>query len=119
MYLRMFDGVRMSRLALAEAIGLIYERAGAPHLAPLPPIDRGRRKLAGVRADARAVLRHRLRREPTVAELAVEVAKRYPRGDPNRCEAAATTLERLIADAQRFEYSLPGLESITGRLPLP
>lgn len=119
MYLRMFEGERMSWLARAEAIGLIYERAGAPQLAPVPAIDRNPRKLPGVRANARAVLRDRLHREPTVAELAVEVAKRYPRGDPARCEGAIKTLERLVHDAHRFEYVLLGLESITGRLPLP
>ena len=119
MYLRMFEGVQMSLLARAEAIGLIYEKAGAPQLAPVRAIDRDPRKLPGVRENARAVLRDRLHREPTVAELAVEVAKRYPRGDLDRCEAAVKTLERLVHDARRFEYALPGLESITGRLPLP
>jgi len=119
MYLRMFAGERMSWLARAEAIGLIYEKAGAPHLAPVPAIDRDPQKLPSVRANARALLRDRLHRKPTVAELAVEVAKRYPRGDPDRCEAAVKTLERLVHDAQRFEYVFLGLESITGRLPLP
>jgi hypothetical protein len=117
MYLRMIVGERMTWLARAELIGLVYETAGAPHLAPVPAIDRDLQKLSRVRADARTVLGNRLDREPTLVELAIEVAKRYRRG--NRCESAVRTLERLVNDAERFEYVLLGLEGITGRLPLP
>jgi hypothetical protein len=107
----------MSLLARAEAVNYRFELAGAPHLSPLPPIDSDAVRLADNRRASAANLRHRLRRQPTAVELAVDVALFYRGRGWTSGETAVRTMHRLIREAQRYEFVFPGLP--TGRDQLP
>src|SRR5208282_999086 len=103
MYLRSLHGQRMSYLAVAEYVGNVYQRAGAPHLSPVPPIDDDANRLARVRRESRSLLKRRLHREPTEVEHAVEVARTY-RTSERAAETARKKVRRLIAEAEQYEY---------------
>jgi hypothetical protein len=123
MYLRSLSGQQMSYLAVAEYVGNVYQRAGAPHLSPIPPIDDDADRLARVRRESQSLLKESLRkrgleRDPTEVEHAVEVARTY-RTSERAAEAARKKVRRLIAEAEQYEYAFPGLEATTGRQPLP
>ncbi len=109
---------------------------------PVPPIDYNDQRLREVRANvqgppsksggisdsdttglkqaAPGYLRLLLRRDPTDAEVAAEVAERYA---PERREGAPANVEkkmgRLVKEAKTYEYVHLGNEHLTGRAPLP
>jgi hypothetical protein len=116
MYVRALSGQQMSYLAVAEYVGNVFQRASAPHLSPVPPIDDDLNRLARVRRESRSLLRRRLHREPTEVEHAVEVTRTY-RTSERAAETVRKKVRRLIAEAERYEYVFSA--DLTGKMALP
>jgi|SRR5664279_596699 len=120
-----FERMGLSQRAIAYAIWYEYEQA---HIRRQP---RSRREKApgnliprfatpldldDVRAKSERYLRDVGGRAPTNAEIAREVAGQFSEAD---ARAAVKKIQRLVAEAQTYEYRLIGNEHITGRKPLP
>lgn len=103
-------------------------------------LDRARRAAAGGRIElvelaepdlAAAIARLKVAGDPLLtplsrprldhAALAEQVARRYPRSgvDGTAARRAERHMERVLAEAQAWEYRHPGREGLTGRQPLP
>lgn len=111
---------------LAPPAELERERADAVRVVRATLLDRARRD-----GDAGEVARLRVAGDPLLtplsrprldhAALAEQVARRYPRSgvDGTAARRAERHMERVLAEAQAWEYRHPGREGLTGRQPLP
>jgi len=119
MWVRVYAEHDLTWLARAEAIALTFERGGVSWwLAPVGLIDGDARSLADVRDKARRDLRECGLPQPTIPELAREVASRYSRGE-TAVERVLQEMKRMIKDASTYEHVLLDAHEITGRQPLP